>query len=483
MNIHLVLLIVYSIALVALGLWIARRVKRSSDFFVAGRSLTAPLLFSTVLASNIGAGSTVGAAGLAYRDGISAWWWNGAAAIGSIFLALWIGPRIWKIAADHNLYTAGDYLELRYGPSVRGVIAVLIWFGTLAILAAQLIAGAAVLTVVADLPRWAGALVGAVVMTIYFTAGGLLSSAWVNLVQLVVLLGGFIISVPLILNAIGGVSALSAGVAVPSTFWDFMHSAGPGSGWTMLFLLGANFVVSPGLVQKVYGAASPRTVRIGVGVQALALAIFSFAPVLIGMAARVAHPGIEGRDLVLPTVMLELLPPLLGALALAAIFSAEVSTCDAILFMLSTSLSQDLYKRFVNPGAADRQVLAVARGAALVGGAVGVLLAIVIPTVVSALTIFYSLLAVSLFVPIIGGLYSERAGSREALASIGAGVLTLLLIRSFMIAQYPWLDPTLTGIIAAAVAFFMALALRSRTTITAHAARPASRDPQLPHLK
>lgn len=483
MNLHLVLLIVYSVALVVLGLWIGRRVRGSSDFFVAGRSLTAPLLFSTVLAANIGAGSTVGAAGLAYRDGISAWWWNGAAAIGSIFLAVWIGPRIWKIAAEHNLYTAGDYLELRYGGLVRGVIGSLIWFGTLAILAAQLIAGAAVLTVVADVPRWGGALIGAVVMTIYFAAGGLLSSAWVNLVQLIVLLGGFIVAVPLILNAVGGLDAITAGSAVPSTFWDFAYSAGPGSGWTMLLLLGANFIVSPGLVQKVYGAASPRTVKVGVGLQALALALFSFAPVLIGMAARVAHPGIEGRDLVLPTIMLEHLPAFLGALALAAIFSAEVSTCDAILFMLSTSLSQDLYKRFVNRTATDRQVLAVARSAAVVGGAVGVLLATIIPTVVAALTIFYSLLAVSLFVPVVGGLYARRAGSAEALASIVTGVLTLLVIRFFLAAQYPWLDPTLTGIIAAAIAFFAVMAIRSRPAIADRSSPSSHLDTHISHLK
>ena len=131
MNIHLALLIGYSVALVALGLWISRLVRGSADFFVAGRSLGAPLLFSTVLAANIGAGTTIGAAGVGYRDGISAWWWNGAAAIGSIFLALWVGPAIWRLASKHNLYTAGDYLELRYGKAVRGIIAALIWFGTL----------------------------------------------------------------------------------------------------------------------------------------------------------------------------------------------------------------------------------------------------------------------------------------------------------------------------------------------------------------
>jgi SSS family solute:Na+ symporter len=467
MNLALVLLIVYSIALVAIGLWAGRLVRGSGDFFVAGRRLSAPLLFATVLAANIGAGSTVGAAGIAYRDGISAWWWNGSAALASLALAFLIGPRVWRIAAERNLLTAGDYLELRYGRTVRGVIAALIWSGTLAILAGQLIAGAAVLTVVAGVPRAVGALIGAVVMTIYFVAGGLLSSAWVNLVQLTVLLGGFVVAVPMALATVGGIEAI-AQPAVPATFWDFGYSAGPGSGWTMLFLLGPNFVISPGLMQKVYGASGARAVRVGIGVQAAVLAVFALAPVLMGMAARVAHPGIAGRDLVLPTLLHEQLPPVLGALALAAIFSAEVSTCDAILFMLSTSLSQDLYKRFVNPAATDRQVLAVARGAAIAGGTVGVLLAIVLSTVVAALAIFYSLLAATLFVPVIGGLYTRRAGSREALASIAAGMVTLVAVRFFLAARYPWLDPTLAGIVAAAIAYFGVMMFRGSATHDRH---------------
>ena len=190
MNLQLILLIVYSVALVAIGMWIARFVRGSADFFVAGRSHGAPLLFSTVLAANIGAGATIGAAGRGYFDGISAWWWNGSAAIGSVFLAFFIGPRVWRIAKEHNLYTTGDLLELRYGALVRGVVTLLIWLGTLSILAGQLIAGASVLAVVAGVPQWEGTIISAVVVTSYFMAGGLLSSAWVNAVQLIVLIAG-----------------------------------------------------------------------------------------------------------------------------------------------------------------------------------------------------------------------------------------------------------------------------------------------------
>ena len=351
MSLSFLLLIVYSAALVGLGLWISRFVRDSSAFFVAGRSLKAPLLFATVLASNIGAGSTVGAAGLAYTDGISAWWWNGASAIGSLVLAFWIGPKIWKLASTHNFYTAGDYLEFRYSAAVRGVIASLIWLGTLAILAGQLMAGAAVLNIVVGLPRWAGTAASAAVMTIYFVAGGLLSSAWVNAVQLVVLIVGLLLALSIGLAAVGGLDVVMQGASAPPHFNQFWYSSGPGSGWTRLILMGPAFIISPGLLQKAYGAASPRAIRLGLGWQAAALALFAFVPVLLGMMARASNPNITHPNLVLPTLLAEQLPPWLGALGLAAIFSAEVSTCDAILFMLATSLSKDLYNRFVRPEA------------------------------------------------------------------------------------------------------------------------------------
>jgi SSS family solute:Na+ symporter len=174
---------------------------------------------------------------------------------------------------------------------------------------------------------------------------------------------------------------------------------------------------------------------------------------------------IDSPNLVLPALLAEKLPVLLGALGLAAVFSAEVSTCDAILFMLSTSLSKDLYKRFINPAANDARVLLVARLAALAGGIAGVLLAIQLETIVGALGIFYSLVGVSLFVPLLGGLYTRRPGTMAALASIVAGIATLLFFvyerggRGFGL-----LNPNLLAIGAAAIAYVIVTAARPSQT-------------------
>src|SRR3954462_14736610 len=131
---HLTLLTIFCLAQIGVGVAIGRRVRSTSDFFVAGRRLGPAMLFSTMVAANIGAGSTVGAAGLGYRDGLAAWWWVGSAAIGSAVLAFSVGPRVWRIARDQDLRTVGDFLERRYGRPVRAVITLLLWVGTLAIL-------------------------------------------------------------------------------------------------------------------------------------------------------------------------------------------------------------------------------------------------------------------------------------------------------------------------------------------------------------
>lgn len=458
MKAQLVLLIVYSAALVGIGLWVGRVVTTTGDFFVARRRLPAPLVFATVLAANIGAGSTVGAASLGYQNGLGAWWWNGSAGAGSLLLAFWVGPRIWREARRHGFLTLGDFLEDRYGRSVRGTVGLLLWLVTPFILAGQIIGAASILEAVGGVPRGAGAAAAVGVMLVYFVAGGLLSSAWVNLVQLTVLLAGFAVAAPLAVGAAGGSAALAAAPGAPTAFTSIWQ--GPAS-VTWLALLGPAFVVSPGLIQKAYGAIDERAVRLGIGAGGLALMVFGFLPPLIGMTARVLHPELPSVDLALPTVLAHDLPPAAGSLALAAVLSAEISSADAILFMLATSLSQDLYRRFVRPDAGDRTVLRVARGAAAAGAAIALLLAVVLPTVVDALKVFYSVLTVVLFVPVVAAVHSRRPGRAEALASIAGGLSVMLVVA---VVSGPggvagW-SPALAGLAASAAAFALTALIR-----------------------
>jgi len=426
-NIHLVVLLGYSALLVGIGLWVGRRVKGTGEFFGAGGQLGPGLIFATMLAANIGAGSTVGATGLGYRDGLAAWWWVGSAAIGSAILAFWVGPHIRQVAVKHEFKRVGDFLEMRYGRNVRALVALIMWAGSLAIPAGQLIAIAFILNVVAGIDKITGCLIGGSVVVVYFAAGGLLTSAWVNVVQLSVKLVGFIVALPFALKGIGGFAALAHVQPENAAYWNFWHSGG--SGVMYLALLGPAFIVSPGLLQKIYGARDDRAVRVGVGLNALGLLLYAAVPVIMGIIARASFPDLGNRELALPMLLMHGVPPLVGGLGLAAVFSAEISAADAGLFMLSTSLSQDLYKRFLNPSASDRHMLLVTRLSALACGALAVWIAIESTTITGVIGLFYGVLSVALFVPVIAGLYMRRAGAPEALAAIICGVTAMIALQ------------------------------------------------------
>jgi len=449
MNPYLLVLILYSLVLIGLGLVLSRHVKSSGDFYVAGRKLSPGLLFATMLAANIGAGSTVGAAGLGYSIGLSAWWWVGSAGIGSLILAATVGPRIRDLAARKGFYTVGDFLEFRFGSPVRTVIAVLLWLGTLSILAGQLIAVSRILNVVASIPKTAGCLLGGVVAVLYFSAGGLKGTVWVNLLQLSVKAAGFLISLPLVLLAVGSWSGMKSSLTAAGISASYFHFLG--NGWSDVLpyvaLLVPSFIVSPGLVQKVFGARDAGAVRRGVGLNGAALLIFSFFPVLLGMAAAVRFPGLEHPELALPTVLTGLLPVWLGALLLASVFSAEVSSADAILFMLSTSLSRDLFQRHIRPDLDDNRLLRISRRIALAAGFLGILLAVLLESVISALSIFYSLLSVALFAPLVVGLYRKYPGGFTCLVSIAVSLAATLGVYLWTEgAGIGWFSPTAFGI-------------------------------------
>jgi SSS family solute:Na+ symporter len=165
-------------------------------------------------------------------------------------------------------------------------------------------------------------------------------------------------------------------------------------------------------------------------------------------------PPLADSQLALPTTLTQALPPLLGAIGVAAVFSAEISAADAVLLMLTTSLSQDLYKRFISPQAGERQVLAVARWATLGGAVTALILALTSASIVALLTIFYTLLTVSLFVPIVAGLLRPSTTARDALASILAGVCGMLIIQ-FATNGRGWglVTPALGGLVAAVAAW------------------------------
>lgn len=456
MNMYLITILLYAVILIFVGWFIGKHIKGASEFFVAGRNFGWRLLFTTLLAANIGAGSTVGVAGIAFKHGISAWWWIGSSAIGSLLLAYIVGPRIWAISQKYNLYTLGDYLDIRYARALRIAISMMMTIGTLALFAGQLLGIAWILNVVAGIEKIYGTLIGAFVVVIYFASGGLRSAAIVNILELAIIILGFVVATPFAISYVGGWDAMivAVGANMQNPARTASYFAWDGIGWTTiigyLLILTPSFCISPGLIGKIYGAKDVQTVKTGTMLNAIAQFIFAFLPVILGMCAFVAFPHLQQSELALPTAMKEMMPFGISALALAAIFAAEVSTADAVLYMLATAFTKDLYQVLINPQVNEQQLLSVGRKVTVVGGVLGVIIALFMPNIITALQIFYSLMSVSLAAPFLCGLFSKRASVQGAFASAGGGVLAVLYMQAFNNGKGVWLlNVPSTGIVIA----------------------------------
>ena len=427
----LAFIFVYAIILVAVGAVIGRKAKSASDFFVGGRKFGAGLLFTSLIAANLGAGSTVGVSALAYTHGVSAWWWIGSAGIGSLILAYIVGPKIWRISREKNYYTLSDYLDDRYSRAFSGLISVMMAAGTLALFAGQLLGIAWILEVAAGIPKEHGVIIGAVVTTLYFAAGGLLSSAVVNIVEVAVILAGFLVAVPYALSYAGGIEGIKSAVSNPGYFDAFGMGAGAIIGYIVMLV--PSFFISPGLIGKVFAAKDEKSVKTGTALNGLVQLAFAVIPVIIGMCAGACLPGLSRADLALPSAMKEMMPFFAASLALAGIFAAEVSTADTVLYMLAGSITNDIYKRFMNPGISDKNLLRLSRIVTIICGVVGVILALRLESIISALTIFYSLMSVSLSAPLLFGLFTSRANNAGAVMSavLGAGLTVYMTFGGF----------------------------------------------------
>jgi SSS family solute:Na+ symporter len=183
------------------------------------------------------------------------------------------------------------------------------------------------------------------------------------------------------------------------------------------------------------------------------------------MAMRAAEPSLANPELALPRLTTDVLPPWLGGLAHAALFAAEISTADAVLFMLATSLSRDLFQALLRPKATDVELLRFGRLAAAGGGALGVLLALVLPSVASALKLFYGVMTAALFMPLVVGLLSRRPGAAHARVAVVVSIVaTGALV--FALGGRPagaWL-PSVAGVSLAGLVFASAWLPRAGTS-------------------
>ncbi len=415
----------YLVIVIAIGLFFAGKERTSENYFLAGRSLTWPVIGASLFASNIGTEHLVGLAGDAHRVGLVAGGFEWMACLCLIILAVVFVPQYLRT----RIYTIPEFLEKRFSLTARMYLSV--YFMVMIVLTKVSIALYAGSIVMEQFFGWDRTAVmwGIGIFTASYTAiGGLSAVVYTDVLQTVVLLLGAVLLTVIGLSRVGGWSEFTA--AAPEGFLSMVkpidHPDYPITG----FMFGNLFVgifywcMDQVIVQRALGARNIDHGRKGAifGGFLKILPVFIF--VLPGVIAVVLFPDIE-HDKAFPTLLSELLPAGIKGLVLAGLLAALMSSLDSTLNASATLVTRDFFVRFTKIEPSQAAQIWLGRITIVVVLIAGILWAPVITkaeTLWKYLQIVSAYMAVPMSAAVLTGILWRRGNNAGALSAMVFGI-------------------------------------------------------------
>jgi SSS family solute:Na+ symporter len=339
----------YLAANIALGIWVARR--KTADargYFLAGDRLPWYAIGGSIIAANISTEHFIGMIGIAYGVGfvVAQWEWGNwftFTALIWIFLPYYIRG---------GLYTMPEFLERRFNKTCRYLFAIcslVLWI--VAQMAVVMLAGGKAMKGMFGLDPTVTILCLAVLAGSYTIYGGLISVAWTDFLQFVVMmLGGLIVTV-IGLHRVGGLHELM--LTAPEKFkiiYPITDKEYPWLGvWCIFISVGVWYnCTNQFIVQRCLGARSEWDARMGVVFAGFMKILLPLLVVIPGIVAFKLFPGLSDKDQAFPSLVRELVPVGLSGVVMAGLASGMLSHISSVLNSSSTVFTMDLYKPFVD---------------------------------------------------------------------------------------------------------------------------------------
>jgi len=416
--------VLYLVTMAIVGLYFARKqTQDTAGYFLGGRRWKAPLIAMTIIATNLGAGYTVGATAKAVSEGVSAMWFLTAQAIIFIALAYVMIPRIYPLKTA----TIAEFLEQRYDRNLRRIAGIALCLATFAIMPAQVVAGAKVIQMLTGLTYNAAFWIVGFILIAYTSLGGLPAVVYTDVLQTIFIGLGFVIAVPLVLMKAGGFGTVYQ--ALPSNMQDWFYGA---SGtWNPQVIIAWLFTTlvarfgSQAWFQRSQAAASVREAQKGFIWGGILGIPFGWLTMAVGVSAFVLFPGIKPND-ALPTVFTHVLPVGLRSIALGAIIAAIMSSGDSFLNAAAALFINDVYKPLVGFEKSEKHYVKVAQFTSLSFGLLAMLLAFLSPEVLEWIKLGFLIRTSTAFVAAFG-LYWKRVNAKGAYVGLILGTLTTLI--------------------------------------------------------
>ena len=436
----------YLLALAIVGFKGSRSISSQEDFSVAGRKLNTFVLFGTMLATWIGTGSIFGNAEKTYRVGIAALILPIASLVGIGVLYLLAG-RVRHL----KQITIQDLLEARYNSAARIFGVVTLVFAYTTIVSYQYRAGGAVLALaLPGLPVQAAVILVTAFIVIYTALAGMLSIAYIGMVQGVTMIVGITITLPVLWFRAGGPEGMQR-VLDPSHF----QLLGPISPLEAVGLLLPPFLLVLGdanTYQRFFSARSEGVARRAVLWTLAGVAFMEFAIILAAWVASSLQPNLSIHGRVIAYAARDHLPVVLGALMLTSIMAIVLSTAGSYLLAPATCLVRDIYQRFLRPDASERSLVILLRIVVVVLGLIAYCLSTLSSEYLAVALLAYTIYGAGITPSLLAAFFWKRATSAGAVASIVSGTAVTLLWKAYGSAE---VDAVVPAIITAVVALVL----------------------------
>ena len=301
----IVVSIVYLGFSVLIGYIASRQIKDARDFWIAGGKLGWIVGGATIAATQMSAGLFIGTIGLTYNVGWTFFWVVFCFPLSYWIMAWLIGPKFKRFGK----FTLPDFIGTRfYGHLPRTIAAILIIPCFLVYIVAQLKAGGMILNVVYGLPELTGVALFFLVIVLYTAIGGMIADAYTDLIQMIIMLIGAAVAVPLVLTNLGGINEtfrIATLIRPGLTDWGGMPIS------VLLGLFFAFFIGSfgrPEILTRFYTMKDEKTIRKGILFVIILVGVTHFLCFILAMAIRGLTPNIPHPDLATPTLAVYYLP-------------------------------------------------------------------------------------------------------------------------------------------------------------------------------
>jgi len=364
-----VIIVIYLAVMICIGLYNSRKVKSLGDYVIAGKKIPFWTNVHSISATLMGAGATMGSAGLIYAVGISGVWLPFMSYIAGALSGVFFARKLWHSGA----ITLPDIMGKRYTKRVHDAYTVVALFSAISVSASQMLAMGLIAQEILQIDLvWAMG-IAAMVMIAYTVLGGLFAVATTDVLNMSLLAIGVMIILPFVgLIEAGGMGGIRAAME-PSYFDPF--------GLGLMVIIGLVVWIMPmimadmTILSRMFAARNPNEARGALITANLFVGIpWALSILTIGLVGAKLYPGIN-PDSVMAHMINNLVHPVVGGILLAALLAAVMSTADSILLASASIVANDIFKR-INPDMEESKLILVSRVSVIVIGIIAFLLAL-----------------------------------------------------------------------------------------------------------